>query len=215
MHYFCYLRHNWSLHICMGMNVLFSIRLTFTDSTGHEHGFSSGATEAAVPLMVVACSILVSRSDYDSHHQRGDIEAAACLSLTPESQRHSGRQHIMNTECSRLVIALLLPVINSSRKIGRKFAAICYSLNERRGDGSDGRAGQRWLRAEMIGRAPPPPRPVITINLCHETEARPVAAQEYLHFMARNFLIFGLLSFWWELNWCRDSLYSWSTWYLK
>ena len=101
----------------------------------------------------------------------------------------------MNTECSRLVIALLLPVINSSRKIGRKFAAICYSLNERRGDGSDGRAGWRWLRAEMIGRAPPPPRPVITINLCHETEARPVAAQEYLHFMARNFLIFGLLSF--------------------
>ena len=98
----------------------------------------------------------------------------------------------MNTECSRLVIALLLPVINSSRKIGRKFAAICYSLNERRGGGW---AGERWLRAEMIGRAPPPPRPVITINLCHETEAHPVAAQEYLHFMARNFLIFGLLSF--------------------
>ena len=98
----------------------------------------------------------------------------------------------MNT-ASRLVIALLLPVINSSRKIGRKFAAICYSLNERRGGGRA--AGERWLRAEMIGRAPPPPRPVITINLCHETEARPVAAQEYLHFMARNFLIFGLLSF--------------------
>ena len=73
MHYFCYLRHNWSLHICMGMNVLFSRRLTFSASTGHEHGFSSGATEAAVPLMVVACSSLVSRSDYDSHNQQEGI----------------------------------------------------------------------------------------------------------------------------------------------
>ena len=75
----------------MGMNVLFSRSMTFTASTGHEHGFSSGATEAAVLVMAMASSILVSGSAYDSHNRQEGIEAAACLSLTPESHRHSGR----------------------------------------------------------------------------------------------------------------------------
>ena len=36
-----------------------------------------------------------------------------------------------------------------------------------------------------------------------------------LHFTTSNFLNFGLLSFWWKLNWCSDRAYSWSTGYLK